>query len=152
VLRRDGGFGLFFVIFPNLIQHIGSALAAISAGYLAYQLSLIRKRSEGTTAAETSRWLARNSIVVNWNPAGLSSRISYVIEPRHEAKGLVGLLNSSAGPGTFRAIPATKSSKDCMELARGMRINGTAPVLVGVYPKVTRQFQMVRHPGPWEWW
>jgi hypothetical protein len=26
VLRRDGGFGLFFVIFPNLIQHIGLPL------------------------------------------------------------------------------------------------------------------------------
>jgi FtsH-binding integral membrane protein len=44
---------LYLFVFPNLIQRIGSALTILGAGYLAYQLVLIRKRPKGGGAQET---------------------------------------------------------------------------------------------------
>jgi hypothetical protein len=42
--------GHFSFTVPNLIQRIGAALTVIGAGYMAYQLLLIRRRPEGATA------------------------------------------------------------------------------------------------------
>lgn len=35
-------FSLFFAIFPNVVQRIGSALTVLGAGYLAYQFILVK--------------------------------------------------------------------------------------------------------------